>query len=242
MTRGVETRVVPVVGVTFKNEDGSKRQDILEELSDRYGNDVEILDVELEQYLYQGDPAYHVIIDGRIVGNLNNNLAKEIYLLKEEKSYSVWVDSAWIVGGGESYYDENEKLNYGARLKLCLASPEESKRISDQIKETIDANDHGYTYCHHCGEKVFEEAIICPKCGANLTNNRSIGHKKSIGGKSKEQRRIKGTYKLVIAGIFIIWGLCFFASSTIKMVALMLISLPFILWWIATDMHIDSRE
>ena len=181
MNREVETRVVPVVGVTFENGDGSKRQDILEELSDRYGNDVELLDVELEQYLYQGDPAYHVIMDGRIVGNLNNSLAKEIYLLKEEKNYSVWVDSAWIVGGGESYDDEEEKLNYGVRLKLCLASPEESKRINDQIKETLDAHDHGYAYCHHCGEKVFEEAIICPKCGANLTNNRRIGHRQYIG-------------------------------------------------------------
>lgn len=32
-------------------------------------------------------------------------------------------------------------------------------------------------YCQHCGNEVFDNAIICPKCGCSVAyNNNSYGH------------------------------------------------------------------
>lgn len=244
MQDGIETRVVPVVGVTFDNDDGSNRQDIIEELDNLYGEDIDLVDVRLDQYLYQGDPAYHVILDGKIVGNLKKELAKEIHHIETEKNYYVWVDSARIVGGGDDDFDGDRKLKYGIRLKICIASPEAAREILDKIKAKQDAKKDAYIFCQNCGEKVFEEAIMCPKCGTKLVHNNlsNLNIRQSRKASSDKRKRTKGTYKLVIAGIFILYGLRFFASNTILMVILMLMALPFILWWVATDMNVDRRR
>lgn len=62
-----------VVGVSFRNEDGSSRQEIVSNL-------YEGENVSLEYYEYKNEPAYAVIdSQGDQIGNLSKELAFDIY-------------------------------------------------------------------------------------------------------------------------------------------------------------------
>ena len=67
------TLTTSVVGVTFDNEDGTKRQQCLEEiLINGYKQ------ISLEDYEYNGEPAIHVIVDDMCIGNIAKDTVPEV--------------------------------------------------------------------------------------------------------------------------------------------------------------------
>lgn len=70
LIRTIETRVV---GVSYKNDDGSSRQQIISEL-------YEGEDASIEYFEYNGEPAFAVLDSfGNQIGNLSRDLAADIY-------------------------------------------------------------------------------------------------------------------------------------------------------------------
>ena len=67
----VETIRTKIVGVTFDNEDGENRQDILSKMS---GDE----DITVEKYTYNGEPAAYIKWGDKIIGNLSADLAKDL--------------------------------------------------------------------------------------------------------------------------------------------------------------------
>lgn len=67
------TLTTSVVGVTFNNEDGTKRQQCLEEiLINGYKQ------ISLEDYEYNGEPAIRVIVDDMCIGNIAKDTVPEV--------------------------------------------------------------------------------------------------------------------------------------------------------------------
>lgn len=67
--------ITAVAGVTFKNDDGISRQNILKDLKARGGYDA---DLELEEYEYKGKPAIRVLVDGEQIGNVPRSRVSEV--------------------------------------------------------------------------------------------------------------------------------------------------------------------
>lgn len=67
----IETIRTKVVGVTFDNEDGENRQDILSTMT---GEE----DITVEKYTYNGEPAAYVKWGNKVIGNLSAELAKDL--------------------------------------------------------------------------------------------------------------------------------------------------------------------
>lgn len=92
-----------IVGVTFDNEDGENRQDILASMT---GDE----EIEIEKYTYNGKPAAYVKWGDRIIGNLSAKLAEDL-----ERKYPNAVYSAEILeisgGGGERSFGCNIEID-----------------------------------------------------------------------------------------------------------------------------------
>ena len=69
--RILDTIRTKVVGVTFNNEDGENRQDILSRMS---GSE----DITVEKYTYNGEPAAYVKWGDKVIGNLSAELAGDL--------------------------------------------------------------------------------------------------------------------------------------------------------------------
>lgn len=83
-----------VVGVTFSNEDGTKRQHLLKKL---YFHDKPFdgnLVVELERYFWEEKPAYYVKINGFIIGNIE---AEMVYYFEEhgKRPCEMWIEVSY---------------------------------------------------------------------------------------------------------------------------------------------------
>jgi len=63
------TKSVHVVGVTFKNDDGTSRQALLKKIANGTGG-FEDPDITFEQYDFQGNPAIGVYVNGKQIGNV----------------------------------------------------------------------------------------------------------------------------------------------------------------------------
>lgn len=96
----------PVVGVTFKNDDGSDRQKLLRKLYFQDppfdGSNV----VSLEKYVWKNSPAYCVKVNDSIVGNIEAD-----YVWYFEKNSDRPCDIEISVYGGTA------GKNYGAEIK-----------------------------------------------------------------------------------------------------------------------------
>lgn len=85
-----------VVGVSFRNEDGSSRQEIVSNL-------YEGENVSLEYYEYKNEPAYAVIdFQGDQIGNLSKELAFDIYNKYDGCYFDAFV--LRITGGDDTKY------------------------------------------------------------------------------------------------------------------------------------------
>ena len=70
-SRVVVSRRFPVAGVTFKNDDGTSRQQILREICK--GEDDGVTNAWLEWYQYRGEDAYRVMTSAGCVGTVRKN-------------------------------------------------------------------------------------------------------------------------------------------------------------------------
>ena len=100
----VRTIHTKVVGVTFRNKDGSSRQELL---SYCIGGET----VEFEYFTYQGAPAYAVYCGGDQIGNLSADLARTLYELPD--TYTFVGEISEVTGGDDG-------LNYGCNLSIDL--------------------------------------------------------------------------------------------------------------------------
>lgn len=121
---GSELRRFNVVGVTFKNKDGEDRQSIIERL--QVGAEY---NVRLERYLYEGEPAYYVVINEKIVGNVPKRLAAE-FAAKEDQDCWLLITKAGVHGGGpqiddDGDYDIGNDKSFGVHVTVKIVSPAE---------------------------------------------------------------------------------------------------------------------
>lgn len=77
-------------GVSFPNKDGTLRQDIIGAL-----NCGSHYNCRIDEYLYQEEKAYYIVIDGKIVGNVPRNIAKE-FAAKSAAGYVMAITAAGI--------------------------------------------------------------------------------------------------------------------------------------------------
>ena len=87
----VDTIRTKIVGVTFENEDGENRQDILGRMS---GDE----EIEIEKYTYKGKPAAYVKWGNKILGNLSAELAEDLARKYPNARYTAEILE--ISGGG----------------------------------------------------------------------------------------------------------------------------------------------
>lgn len=111
-------------GVSFPNKDGTLRQDIIGAL-----NCGSHYNCRIDEYLYQEEKAYYIVIDGKIVGNVPRNIAKE-FAAKSAAGYVMAITAAGIHGGPSADFDDDddgEPRYYGVHLTVKLISPTEQK-------------------------------------------------------------------------------------------------------------------
>lgn len=122
-------------GVSYPNKDGTLRQDIIGAL-----NCGSHYNCRIDEYLYQEEKAYYIVIDGKIVGNVPRNIAKE-FAAKSAAGYIMEITAAGIHGGPSADFDDDdddgEPRYYGVHLTVKLISPTEQKIRS--ITETDGA-------------------------------------------------------------------------------------------------------
>ena len=66
--------VTNIAGVTFNNDDGSSRQQILADVMARGGE----VEVTLDEFYYKGSQAVRVLVDGRCIGNIPKHRVEEV--------------------------------------------------------------------------------------------------------------------------------------------------------------------
>ena len=213
MDSAIVRKEVRVVGVTFENDDGVNRQEIIENLAYEYDRDLYFSSIELCEYLYNGEPAYHVTVDGSVIGNLASDFSLELKTLQEKQGYMFWVEDGRIVGGEEDSH--GEKLNYGVRLTVCIVSPEAKDEILKRTKQKAKNKKQSAT---------------------NLNQYSPAVRAKKLKRKPK-QRKI---WKLIVGGLFCLNGLKAFGISTLVMDINIIIGGLFIIWWIWKDFSTEQ--
>lgn len=100
--RIVETIRTKLVGVTYDNEDGENRQDILSSMT---GNE----EIEVEKYIFNGEPAAYVKCGNKVLGNLAAELAKDLAEKYPDARYTAEILE--ISGGGVQTFGCNIELD-----------------------------------------------------------------------------------------------------------------------------------
>ena len=91
-SRVLDTIRTKVVGVTFNNEDGENRQDILSRMS---GSE----DITVEKYTYNGEPAAYVKWGDKVIGNLSAELAGDLARKYPKARYTAEILEISVGGG-----------------------------------------------------------------------------------------------------------------------------------------------
>ncbi|MFR1078465.1 hypothetical protein [Enterocloster sp.] len=116
--RIVETIRTKLVGVTYDNEDGENRQDILSSMT---GNE----EIEVEKYIFNGEPAAYVKCGNKVLGNLAAELAKDLAEKYPDARYTAEILE--ISGGVHTF---------GCNIELDIIV-EERKKAQQPAGETI---------------------------------------------------------------------------------------------------------
>lgn len=131
---------VKTVGVTFNNDDGTSRQELIRKL---YYHEPPFtnkeIELALEEYEYRGEPAFKVLVDGYQLGNLSRADAK---YMEENKDRCVTLCGAEIVGGDtpkddffdDDYDDDNDDDD----------DPLDYLHLDDFDDDDNDDDDYGY--------------------------------------------------------------------------------------------------
>lgn len=152
----VEAWDFPLVGSSFRAEDGSYRQTTLRQAFKKQ-EDLEPILVDLERYEYDGAPAYRVYFDEREVGNVPKDVAAELAQM-EANGYTAFGDDCEIYGGPERDFPSKK---FGARVYVRLRrkltpaeQQEELHRLAHQAARP--ASSHGGPGLSQSSEARFE--------------------------------------------------------------------------------------
>lgn len=114
----VYNRRIKVAGVTFKNPDGTSRQKILREIYQKKPPFDKKLDIEIEEFEYEGAPAYYVKVNGMCIGTVASDMAA---FISSNKSRLLGISDFHV-----DYFtdEESEKPTrvYYARAKILVRS------------------------------------------------------------------------------------------------------------------------
>lgn len=107
-------RKLKVAGVTYKNDDGTSRQKILADIKKRKPPFDHHLDVSIEEFQYDGKPAYYVKVNGHTVGTVESSM-----------SAFISANQSRLAGVSDFYVSEFEdedtgKTIYYARAKIAV--------------------------------------------------------------------------------------------------------------------------
>ena len=73
-------------------------------------------------------------------------------------------------------------------------------------------------YCQYCGEKIDEDAVVCPKCGASLTGEDTVWQEFQIQEEVDEAKHRANMYTIsaiVLVTMGMMGGSILFASSSL---------------------------
>lgn len=113
----VKTIEFNVAGVSYKNDDGTSRQDILRALrfgDEPYASASGDMDVDIEETTYNEETAFEVHINGYLVGFVPK--AKVSQVKKAMDTFTCTADSARIIGGGKN--ENGEDRSFGCVVTL----------------------------------------------------------------------------------------------------------------------------
>lgn len=103
-----------VKGVTFDNDDGTNRQDILYEIANKEPPFDGKLTATIEEIQYNNEPAFAVLVNDYRIGSVPKECVNE---LLQKWSRIDKISSFSLVGGGEGEYS-GEDLYYGVRITV----------------------------------------------------------------------------------------------------------------------------
>lgn len=111
------SRNFKIRGVTFENEDGTSRQELLSMIKEREPPFDDDLQISLERYEYDGKTAYYVSVNGYIVGSVESSMSQYITENYDKISgiHDFYVGSFQAEDTGETVYYANARLS--VRLK-----------------------------------------------------------------------------------------------------------------------------
>ena len=102
---------IPVVGVTYQNDDGSDRQKFLRSFA--LGHE-RIETIMFNEYQYNNEPALYVLVNDKIVGNVPANLVKALIDIST-KDFEV---TNYEITGGRGKDSHGVKIPYGMRINV----------------------------------------------------------------------------------------------------------------------------
>ena len=111
------SRNFKIRGVTFENEDGTSRQELLARIQEKEPPFDNGLQISLERYEHDGKAAYYVNVNGYVVGSVESSVSQYITEHYDQISgiHDLYVGSFQAENTGETVYYANARLS--VRLK-----------------------------------------------------------------------------------------------------------------------------
>lgn len=233
---------VKAVGVTFNNKDGESRQAILKEFNDVYGDHVSFLDIRLKRYTFQGKPAFHVVLEDKIIGNLPADLAEQVAEYRAE-GYRITPRDPKIIGGliedWDAFYDsENEDDEFDVELK------EVNWGLSFYLDVDYPVKDEP-TYSYNpktAGKKKSETST-------NATTRQATGKSNYTYNPNQQYTRKKSTtnfkhhiWKLIVGFLCLYWSSQLFMYSSAAFLIFGLLGGGLIFWWLLWDVYPKDKN
>ncbi len=150
----VDTIRTKIVGVTFENEDGENRQDILGRMS---GNE----EIGIEKYTYNGKPAAYVKWGNKILGNLSAELAEDLARKYPNARYTAEILE--ISGGGVQTFGCNIEIDIVEEQK------ESTKIPASEAYVYVDRSSKKYHVKPNCSGMKNPKAIPISRAKSKYT-------------------------------------------------------------------------
>ena len=111
---GTYIRKIKIAGSTYDNKDGSSRQNFLKDIYNKKPPFDKQLDLMIEQFEYEGSPAYYFFVNGKCVG-----------VVEQERANFIAKNKNRILGITDFKVDrfmpeDSKKMIYYARAKIKL--------------------------------------------------------------------------------------------------------------------------
>ena len=107
-----------VAGVTFENDDGTSRQDILRHLKfgdAPWADDPEDLTATIDETTFEGEQAFEVLINGYQVGFVPKTSIRKVAAARDHVG-TCFVSDVKVIGGGTG--SDGQPISYGCEITL----------------------------------------------------------------------------------------------------------------------------